>query len=55
MNKIPNNISTSNSQLFFIALTVAILTTGFLRLQLFTGLKVMMPQDLLLEEVTQKL
>ena len=38
MNKIPNNISTSNSQLFFIALTVAILTTGFLRLQLFTGL-----------------
>ena len=33
-----NNIITSKSFPFFIALTVAILTTGFLRLQLFIGL-----------------
>ena len=33
-----NNITTSKSFNFFIAISVAILTTGFLRLQLFTGL-----------------
>ena len=39
MNKIPNNNNlTSKTLHFFIALTVATLTTGFLRLQLFTGL-----------------
>ena len=33
-----NNIITSKSFPFFIAFTLAILTTGFLRLQLFSGL-----------------
>ena len=32
-----NNITPSKSLQLFIAITVAILTTGFLRLQLFSG------------------